>query len=226
MEDKNMLMGIGLASMFFLLVMFWRKKKAQLSEYEDKETASDGVGVSLAAVLKAVRVGVGIGYLDMEQEGSIAQLFSEWKRLDTTKDLRKLAYILATSKNETWFRNIKEVWGGHALQPQYYPQGWYGRGLSQVTWQLNYQKFQTILGIPLVSNPDLALRADVGARILVYGMIHGVFTSGGLSSSNNLNKYFNGNVTDWYNARRIVNGTDKMVAIGDVAYRIWANLKA
>lgn len=77
-----------------------------------------------------------------------------------------------------------------------------GRGFVQITGRDNYSKFTAILGLDLVGNPDLALRADVAARIAVVGMRDGVFTG------RSLGDYFGG-ATDWVNARRIINGTDR-----------------
>ena len=67
------------------------------------------------------------------------------------------------------------------------------------------------LGIDLVSNPDRALEVDIAAEILVYGMLHGMFTGKGLSS------YINSLRKDYVNARRIVNGTDRASRIAGFA---------
>jgi len=47
-------------------------------------------------------------------------------------------------------------------------------------------------------------------------MINGVFTG------KSLHHYFNKDKTDWYNARRIINGKDKMHLIGDYAKSFFA----
>ena len=76
-----------------------------------------------------------------------------------------------------------------------------------MTWDYNYRKMGNALRINLVNNPDLALNPATGAKILVYGMINGTFTARKLS------KYINTSKTDFYNARRVVNGTDKATLI-------------
>lgn len=84
----------------------------------------------------------------------------------------------------------------------------------QLTWQSNYSKFGSLLGVDLVGNPDLALRSDIAGRIICIGMARGLFTGVGL------NNYFSGTSADWYNARRIVNGLDKASEFGSRAERI------
>ena len=124
-------------------------------------------------------------------------------------DHADLAYILATVKHETgdWMQPIRE--GAHRFGPTYtdasakravasihakgiistnyalpsgpYGQSYYGRGLVQITWYDNYQKFASILGVPLDKNPDLALEWDHALDILFLGMRDGVFTGKKLS---------------------------------------------
>ena len=60
-----------------------------------------------------------------------------------------------------------------------------------------------LLGIDLVSNPDLALNLDVSVRILFEGMARGLFTGKKLAD------YFNLTTDDPVGARRIVNKQDK-----------------
>ena len=85
-----------------------------------------------------------------------------------------------------------------------------GRGYCQITGKDNYTKFSRLLGIDLIGNPDLALSKSVAAKIAVVGMRDGVFTS------KQLYDYF-GVGTDWINARRIINGTDRAADIATAA---------
>ena len=101
-------------------------------------------------------------------------------------DPRQIAYILATAYHEARFQPIPEirakpgtqVW---KMQEEYWHTGYYGRGLCQLTWKKNYQKFQDLLGLPLVENPDLVLDVKVSAEILVIGMLRGLFSGVSLS---------------------------------------------
>jgi predicted chitinase len=127
----------------------------------------------------------------------------------------QIAYILATVQHETanTFRpvreglNLSDIWRRYNLR--YYP--YYGRGYVQITWKNNYQKFGDLIGVDLVNNPDLALRADISLFILLYGFKHGSFTG------KSLNNYCRDGVTDFVNARRVINGMDKAEQIATLA---------
>ncbi|MFA5899571.1 MAG: hypothetical protein WC829_10705 [Hyphomicrobium sp.] len=74
-----------------------------------------------------------------------------------------------------------------------------GRGLSQITGKGMYAKFARLLNIDLVGNPDLALRPDIAARILVVGMRDGLFTG------KKLRDYIGNGKLDYKGARAIIN---------------------
>ena len=74
-----------------------------------------------------------------------------------------------------------------------------GRGFIQITGYVNYKKFSELLGVDLVANPDLAKDKGIGARILVNGMVGGLFTGKKLSGC------INSGGVDYYSARNIVN---------------------
>jgi hypothetical protein len=78
-----------------------------------------------------------------------------------------------------------------------------GRGYVQLTWRDNYAKAAKVVGVDLVKYPDLAMRPDIAAKIMYHGMTIGWFTGKKLSD------YFKGGKSDWINARRIINGTDR-----------------
>lgn len=88
-----------------------------------------------------------------------------------------------------------------------------GRGYVQITGRSNYTKWSQRLGIDLINNPGLASDPANAAKILVLGMRDGSFTGVGLSN------YINGSKQDFFNARRIVNGTDKASSIAQIAER-------
>lgn len=95
-----------------------------------------------------------------------------------------------------------------------------GRGFVQITGRANYAKFSTILGVDLVSNPDLALSDDQAAKIIVVGMRDGVFTGHKLSN------YFEPASADWVGARYIVNRQDKAQQIANFGRQFWTALKS
>jgi hypothetical protein len=86
-----------------------------------------------------------------------------------------------------------------------------GRGYVQITGKANYSKASKKLGVDLVKNPDLALNPSHAAKILINGCLEGWFTGKKLSD------YLNSRTTDYINARRVVNGTDKASLIADYA---------
>lgn len=133
------------------------------------------------------------------------------------EDLQQLAYLLATTYHETnatmqpvreayW---LSESWRKANLR--YFP--WYGRGHVQLTWEDNYKKADQKLGLggALIKNPDLAMRQDISAEVLVLGSKEGWFTG------KKLNDYINLQKTDYLNARRIINGTDEAKRVADYA---------
>lgn len=128
------------------------------------------------------------------------------------EDLRQLAYCLATALHETAFtmKPVREYGSEAYLKSKpYYP--WVGEGYVQLTWYDNYVKFG------LEKTPKKAGEPDTAAFVLIEGMEKGMFTGVGLP------KYFNWNVNDPINARRIVNGTDKA---GEIANYHWQILSA
>ena len=144
-------------------------------------------------------------------------ILDEWERRGLT-DLRHLAYMLATVRGECGadMLPVREGFSksdasarayvarqGYRYAKEVNGQVYYGRGLVQLTWDYNYKKMGDLLDIDLVNRPDDALKPHVAAAIMFEGMIRGTFTGKKLAD------YFNASVTDWTNARRIINGTDK-----------------
>jgi len=130
-------------------------------------------------------------------------------------NVNQIAYVLATVHHETnqTFKPVKEAyWLSETWRKEnlyYYP--YYGRGFSQITHERNYQVFEDLLGVPLVSEPNLALDFETSLEILVTGMSDGLFTGRKLS------RYINDSKTDFKNARRIINGKDKAQRIATLA---------
>ena len=88
-----------------------------------------------------------------------------------------------------------------------------GRGYVQLTGLANYRRAQDKLGLPFVSDPDLALKPDAAAAIMRRGMEEGWFTGKALSA------YLQSPATQaqFKNARRVINGTDKADLIASYA---------
>lgn len=140
----------------------------------------------------------------------------------------KLAYILATVWHETakTMQPIKEMGGEKYLRSKkYYP--YYGRGYVQLTWIDNYRKASNVFGVDFVKNPDLVMDVKYAIPILFTGMEEGWFTG------KKLDTYLDGvdeddkeDLREFSNARRIINGTDKQVEIGQHAINFEHAIKA
>lgn len=141
-------------------------------------------------------------------------------------DWRKIAYILATAYHETarTFEGIEEFGKGRGkAYGQKIKQNrrryttpdkiYYGRGLVQLTWYENYERFGKFLDIDLLNHPELCLNLDVSVKILVEGMERGMFTGVGLS------RYFNDQREDYVNARKTVNALDRAELIAGYAQK-------
>lgn len=145
-----------------------------------------------------------------------------------------VAYMLATARHET-------LWGGVYFEPRTEggPRSYFdkydpvlastqahkdravrmgntkegdgykyrGRGYVQLTWKVNYQLCGEQLGIDLAKQPDLALEPGYAAGCMIHGMFSGIFTGRAIT------RYINEGSTDYFNARRVINGTDKAATI-------------
>jgi predicted chitinase len=147
--------------------------------------------------------------------------------------IRHRAYILATAWHETGpaasslhMTPRREIWGPTAAQKRYEGRvdlgntqpgdgkRYMGRGYVQITGRANYRKASSLTGHDLVAEPDLALRADIAARIIVHGMVHGWFTGKGMADFDS-----------YVNMRRVVNGTDRASLIAEYAEKFEECLK-
>ena len=166
------------------------------------------------------------------------------------KDVPKVqvAYILASIAHETawWMQPIREgaarfgknytneqsiravtaifnkgiIRTNYALPAGKYGHSYYGRGMLQITWLDNYQKFADALGEPLVRNPDRALDWRVSMDITYIGIRDGMFRKG---YSLDMIK----TPVDFIPARNIVNGDAKAngAHIAAIANAFYNNLK-
>lgn len=141
--------------------------------------------------------------------------------------LKQCAYVFATAYHECYNPKTPETrltpiveFGGekYLKSKKYYP--YYGRGLSQITWDYNYRKEAKRLNLDLMNHPELILNIPTAANSHVYCMANGIYTGKKLSD------YINDKKTDYVNARRIVNGTDQAAKIAGYAEKFENCLKA
>lgn len=159
--------------------------------------------------------------------------------------LAHCAYALATAYKETahTMQPIKEMGGDAYFFRRYDPKGnrpdiarqlgntqpgdgarFAGRGYVQLTGRGNYTRAERELGVPLVAQPDLAMRCDVAAKVMRRGMDEGWFTGRGFSRY--LPPVAPGNVPAFTQARRIINGQDCAAEIAGYAMSFQGNLQA
>ena len=143
------------------------------------------------------------------------------------------AYILATTYHETahTMQPVRETLAKTDAQamarlesyyrkrgskgPVYWRDGFFGRGFVQLTWRDNYARAGAETGYDLVAHPELAMRPDVAAEILVTGCLEGWFTGKCLGDCL---------PGDYEGARRVVNGTDRAALIAAYAHAFEAAL--
>ena len=195
----------------------------------------------------AVRASLFGGKMSTSQVEGMAHLIDLWGTYGT-RDVRHLAYALATSYWETG-RRMQPVREGFATSnagaiqavTNLYRRGkirtnyalpnarglsFYGRGDVQLTWERNYVVMGGILNLPLATNPDLALDAVVSKRILIEGLTKGVSNRGDFTGKS-LEDYIRpGGPARYTEARRVVNGTDKAAEIATIAVRFERALRA
>lgn len=134
----------------------------------------------------------------------------------------QLAYMMATIQWETagTFQPVREAfwmseeWRKNNLN-SYYP--YYGRGYVQLTLESNYRKYSKIMGSDFVLHPDHVMEQDKALFILVHGFKNGSFTG------YELEEFVNANKTDYFGARKCINGTDHAQDIADIA-GTWATM--
>lgn len=158
------------------------------------------------------------GALKQAQVNGFTAILDEWEKRGLP-DIRWLAYMLATTWHETaaTMQPIREFGRGRGKK---YGTTYYGRGFVQLTWDYNYRKASTVVGIDLVKSPDRALELGIATAILFSGMIEGWFTSKKLAD------YINSAGADYKNARRVINGTDRAQLIAGHAVKFEAALSA
>lgn len=142
--------------------------------------------------------------------GDTQLLITEGKKRGLLRN--EMAYVLATAYWET-ARTMKPVreYGGETYlkKKKYYP--YVGMGYVQLTWDYNYRKAGQKLGVDFMSDPKKLLKSEYAVPIIILGMKEGWFTGKKLSDYITLQK------SDFINARRIVNGTDKAKEIAELA---------
>jgi hypothetical protein len=182
-------------------------------------SGGDILGATTAKALLDAKPTVGIlpNWKGGDKNATVEAIIQEAHRQNITSQAQ-IAYIIATVQHETAesFQPVKESYylgepagKNHRQTLHYYP--YYGRGYVQLTWDYNYRKYSDVLGLDLVNDPDLVMRADISLFILVDGMKRGTFT--GIK----LDDYISDNGVYFWSARKIINGLDQAERIESYA---------
>lgn len=175
-----------------------------------------------------------LGPFNASQKSGCGTILDSWAKVSATADLRFVACSLGTTYHETdkTMQPIEEYGKGRGRAYGVPVGPWRkiydGRGDVQMTWESNY-RFATgrlrALGFigandDLERNPELAMRPDIAAAILIFGMIEGWFTG------HKLGDYFNSTITAFIASRRIVNGTDRAATVAGYCVAFYKALRA
>jgi putative chitinase len=186
------------------------------------------------AFFDACRAGIMAPSLDNDEVSGATAILDAMKGAP----LAYCAYALATAWHETahTLQPVKE-YGGPTYYTRMYDingnrpelakangntfpgdgQLFCGRGYVQLTWRNNYRRAGAETGYPLEGNPELAMRPEIAAQIMRKGMDEGWFT--GKSFASFLPASGPATLGQFFNARRIINGTDRAATIADYAVK-------
>jgi len=175
-------------------------------------------GFNSSAFFDSVRESLFGGSLTQSQVDGMNAILFAWEARPPSRDLRWLAYMLATTFHETGraMTPIAEDGKGEGMEygepDPHTGQIYYGRGYVQLTWADNYKRADDELylenELSCYDHADNALRPLIAALIMFRGMGEGWFRGDKLAD------YFNTETDDPYNARDIINA-DKS--------EIWSN---
>lgn len=186
--------------------------------------------INRAKTYENIKKNFSLKSLSQKQVEGFEAIFDEWELWISKKwvdnDNRKLAYIIATDWHEgnQTMQPIKEIGGNSYFVKLYWTNqkkakelgnlsaqdaiDFCGKGKPQLTGRANYAKMGKILDIPLEKNPDLMFDLKVATEVMFEGMMSGRSFRGDFTGKR-LENYFNSTTNDPFNARRIINGTDK-----------------
>lgn len=133
---------------------------------------------------------------------------------ETARTMRPVRETLATSDKQAIARLDSAFAKGQLkwVKTPYWRDGWFGRGYVQLTHKVNYEKMRV--------TKEGALQRDAATRVLVDGMLDGVFTGRKLGDYVTLQK------SGFVAARAVVNGNDRAKDIAKYAEQYDADLKA
>ena len=205
---------------------------------EPKKVKTQTITPDTAPLLQALGTASGLTRPELPLARSTAGHLLEESAASGVINPNQYAYELATARRESHLGNWPNEFGGNAYFEKKYGYKskhrddlgnvnkgdgakYHGRGLVQVTGRRNYTDWTDRLAdenflhngeaVDLVNHPELAADPRIAAHIAVEGSRLGTFTG------RKLGDYINDKQTDYYNARRVINGTDHAQEIADQA---------
>jgi len=165
------------------------------------------------------------GPLKQSQVDGISSILNCLEGDEAVSKVEWAAYMFATVKHETagTYQPIEEYGKGKGRKygiRSANGKTYYGRGYVQLTWEANYSTMGKYVKQDLVAHPEKALDPSVAYSIMSIGMRKGLFTG------KKLGDYIKEGVTDYKNARRIINGMDCAELIAKYATKFEGILKA
>lgn len=134
--------------------------------------------------------------------------------------IAQIAYLLSSAYHETahdfeprdeFGRGKGRLYGQHVQLTANTVAAYYGRGLVQLTWLANYARASLLCNVDFVTQPQRVKEWPYCYFVMADGMRKGWFTGKPLV------EYINPTKTDFVNARRVINGTDKAELIAGFA---------
>lgn len=184
--------------------------------------AAEGVtdGRHIAYILATPMIETGGTFVPIKESlnYSSESLVSKFSKRITAAQAKAYGRNSKHAANQEAIANIiyGGAWGLKNLGNTLLGDGWLyrGRGLPQLTGERLYS------WAGYAESPDAVADLKVSADIMVKAMRDGIFTTKKLSD------YLNDKTTDFVNARRIVNGTDRAADIAAYAQKFYAAWKA
>jgi predicted chitinase len=172
------------------------------------------------------------GRLNQSQVNGINFLLDKLHGSTVFNYANEYAYILATIMHETadtfqpvvegyWMKSnrVEKLYNYYKTHNRgavatIFPNGvngltYEGRGYVQLTHNFNYERFG------ILETPQEALQPEAAYRILEKGM------SGGLFTGKKLGSYVNENTSNYYSARKVINGLDRATLIAGYAEKFY-----
>jgi len=162
------------------------------------------------------------------QRGAKVFATATWETGRTMQPVKETQRGSVVPSDTTVQARLDKAWAEGKLpwvKKNYWKDGYFGRGDVQLTHETNYAGPARVavlkeFGVDILTHPELALRGDISAFILVRGCLEGWFTGKKLSDYiDDLDEPDAQDHEEYMEARRVVNGRDRAREIADLAIK-------